>query len=862
MQHARAPVAANGLPPAGPTARRSGWTILSIAFLVLAPAPAAAQPELRSLDELTAGLHLPVAPLAGDADAFSVVTNPAGLRFLRGLHLGLHGVAAGMDQPGARGGGLGLYLGRSLGGGLLPDMGLGLALELPLVLGDDLGAGLDVPRPARLTLGYGASIAGLGVGVSWHHMFAEAGHPASGMDTFDVGVSRRMGARWAWGGAVRDLGVLHGTPVERRYELEVVSRPTGTDRLELGAGARVGEGQGRGDAWLRWSVGVARGVHLRGALETRALVSADAALPGARDYRLSAGVEISFGTVGAAVYGTGARVAGGEVRGTGAAVSVRYSEEHAPSVLGRPQRLERVALTSELDERALASTLLALRRMARDEAVAAVFVQIEGPVDGWAAAEELRGALAALRQAGKRVYVYLVSASTRDYLIASAADRIYVDPAGGLRLIGLSSTTLYFKGAFDKLGVSAEFVRIGAYKSAPEAYTRSEASEPALHMRQEIYDGIYEVLVARIAEARDLDRAAVERLIDRGPYTAGDLGEGEARALVDAVVLPDQVGEHVRADLGRAVAVAVAPRERPDTWWRPAVAVVSIEGDIVDGPSRSIPLLGRRMAGGETISKAIAQARSDPRVRAVVLRIDSPGGSALASEVMAREVFATRGVKPIICSLGDVAASGGYYAAAGCEVIFAEASTITGSIGIFTGKFDVSGLLSRLGVSWQSYQRGAHANLESMFEPYSEDERALVEDKLRYFYERFLDTVAKGRGMTRDQVDEIGRGRVWTGARAQEVGLVDRLGGLVDALALARERAGLGEGEQVDLVWLPEPHKGLMGLLRTLTGSAAERDASLDWPPGVRALRDVLPASLWAQPDAVQARLPFAIFWD
>jgi protease-4 len=845
---------------------------LCFAVWLLAPAAALAQPsgDVRHVEEPTAGVNVPAAALAGEHDAFATVVNPGGLRFVRGLHAGLALDVADPDRATSAGAGLGLFLAGSFGGGLLPGQALGLGLELLSPARDALAP--DPGSPTRLTLAYAVSLGrSVGVGGSWHHFFDDPGLAAAGLDTFDVGASARLGARWALGAVVRDLDAGLGssdTSVQRRYELELVSRPGGTERVELALGGRIGEQRADADAWVRGSVRLMRGMYARAGVESRALTIVDPALPGGerdeREVRMTAGLEVSFGSVGAAVHGTAVR-SGDEVGLAGGSLLVRASREHVPSVLGRGRRIERVALTEALDEPGLARALLALRALGRDPAVAAVYVQIDDAAQGWAAAHELRDALLALRQARKRVFVSLVNASTRDYFIASAADRIFVDPAGGLRLTGFSGTTMYFKGTFEKLGVSAEFEKIEEYKSAPEAYTRSAPSDEDLRMRNELYDGIYAELVARIAESRGISPAAVKRIIDAGPYTAGDLLRGEAHALVDAVATPEQIAERVMSELGAVLPVARAPRERPETWAVPAVAVVAIDGDIVDGRSSAVPLLDRRLAGSETIVAAITEAREDARISAIVLRIDSPGGSALASEMIAREVFATRGVKPIICSLGDVAASGGYFVAAGCDVIFAEPTTITGSIGIFTGKFDVSGLLGKLGVTWHSYERGAHAGLESMLQPYSEADRVLVKEKIRYFYERFLDTVAKGRGMTRDQVDGIGRGRVWTGLRAKEVGLVDRMGGLVDALELARQRAGLGKHQRAELVWLPAPSKNLLARLLGLAGARDPADASaaaLSLPPALRALREHLPASLWAQPDAVQARLPFSLVWE
>ena len=275
----------------------------------------------------------------------------------------------------------------------------------------------------------------------------------------------------------------------------------------------------------------------------------------------------------------------------------------------------------------------------------------------------------------------------------------------------------------------------------------------------------------------------------------------------------------------------------------------------------TIPFLGRKLVGSETIAGLIAAARESPEVGAIILRIDSPGGSALASEVMSREVFKTRGRKPILCSMGDVAASGGYFLAAGCDVIFAEPMTITGSIGIFYGKFDLSGLMDKLGVTSETFRRGRRADMESMYRPYTEEERLVLHDRLTYFYGRFTGAVSKGRGLTQTRVDEIGRGHVWSGAQAKGIGLVDRMGGIADAIVLAKEKMGLGPDDRVRVLALPKQSSGLLGLLG-LGGAKESATLGLGDLPAAKALLDGIPASVLVDPDAAQARLPYDIVWE
>ncbi len=902
--------------------------MFAMALALATPLSAWAQADaVRYAEEPGRGLPLPAMPLAGDHDAFSVVHNPAGLRFVDRFQLGMGlGIAdADLDDdddadddndddalsPAAVSGrGIGFYAARRFQLPLLPAIGLGAGLEF-LRPNRDVAVP-DPGEPTRLTLGWALALGPeTGVGLSWHRSFAGPGLASDGLNTFDLGFSSRLGAYLALGAVVRDLNapVAAGVPVQRRYELELVGRPLATDRAELAVGGRIGEIRADADAWLRWSFKLWPGTYLRGQAETRALVpvpdTAGMAVDDAaeREYVVHAGLEVSFGTASMGLYGGGAR-AGGRNHFAGSSLLVRLGGEHPPPMMGTPDHMRRIDIGGELDQRKLAAILLRMRAVRRDPAVRAIFLRIDRPDIGWAALQELRQSIKQARAVGKTVFAYFVHGGTRAYFLAAAADRVYVDPAGSLDFTGMSTTTVYFKGLLDQVGVQAEFNKIDEYKSAPEVYTRTSPSQPAEDMRNQVYDSLYRDLIDGIADDRGLTSAAVRALIDGGPYTAGDLvapangsangsehqadgaansavrggntgpaalivsgGTVPASALVDAVATPEEIVLLTAQTLGRPLPVLAPERPRDERWQVPAIAVIVIEGDIVDGKGQRMPVVGRRVTGSETITRAIVRARADSRVRAIVLRINSPGGSALASELMAREVAATRGVKPIVCSLGDVAASGGYFAAATCDVIFAPSMAITGSIGIFSGKFDLSPLLARLGLSWHTYKRGQRADLDSSLRRYSDEERALVLAQLRYFYGRFIDTVASGRAMTAERVDELGRGRIWSGAQARGHRLVDEHGGLMDALEWAKAKAGFGDDDVMELVWLPEVAPNLLEQLLGRLGQPLSTDGvgalgPLMESPLWRALNVALPPSLWLQPDVPQARLPFAIIWE
>lgn len=848
------------------------WALCRLSALagVLVAGVADAQTvDRRYVAEPTDGMTLPATALAGEHDGRALLVNPGGLGLVRGPEVLLALQYEDPDRADAPGAGGGLLLTGPLGGGLLPRVGLGLGVE---VLRPSRGALTPDPgTPVRTSLGAALPIgSSAAVGAAWRHFFDDGG--LDGLDTLDLGASVRLGNRWAAGATLRDALAPRavGRRVERRYQAELALRPTGSDVVDLGLGAAVREDDGAVDAWARAQLRLVRGVyaHLGASTGQVSVVSTSGAQvtrSDGRDMRVSVGLELSLGAMGVTTWASGVRDEGGASHPLGVGVMVRSSAVEVPSMLSPDDHIERVELSGALDGEALVGLVLRLRAIGRDRSARAVALVFEDLTAGWAALRELRQELAALRARGTKVYAFLVTGDTRDYYLASVADKVYVDPAGGLSLTGVSSVTTYWRGAFDLVGVSPQFEKIAEYKSAPEAFTRSGPTAPAAAMRAELLDGTWAEVRDAIAGSRGLTPQRVQALVDDGPYTGGDLAQ--LPALVDGVATPERAAVAIIADLGQAMGVAEPPVERPRQWRRPRIALVHVQGDIVDGVSQTIPLLRRRMVGGQTIAAAIAAARESADVGAIVLRIDSPGGSALASEQIAREVFATRGVKPIVCSLGNVAASGGYFAAAGCELIFAESTTVTGSIGIFYGKFDLGGLLARLGVTTVTDKRGRRADLESMARPYSDEERQVLRDKLRYAYSRFVGAVAEGRGLSRERVDELGRGRVWTGARAKELGLVDRIGGVGDALEEARRRLGLDPGASIEVVQLPRGDGGLLSTVRRLIGGAEQADQTgLASIPAalltqeLSAVLDGLWPSLLLSPGAAQARLPFA--WD
>jgi protease-4 len=444
--------------------------------------------------------------------------------------------------------------------------------------------------------------------------------------------------------------------------------------------------------------------------------------------------------------------------------------------------------------------VLALHRAADDPQIETLVLDLRGVGVNWAQLEELSGAVGAVRAAGKTVWAYIESGGNADYALACAADRVALAPEGNLLVMGVATEMAFLAETFDKVGVEAEFVHVGRYKSAPEQYTRTGPSEANREMTTALVDGRYDLLVDLIARGRGRPVAEVRRWIDVGLY---DGPSALAAGLVDTLLDPEELLEGLGDpdDVARLEAYALSGGTRGG---RHEVALVVGSGIIMPGPSRRDQLMGD-ILGSETMVEQLQRARQDDEVDAVILRVDSPGGSALASDLIWHEVARVRQEKPVIVSMGGLAASGGYYIACGADSIFAGTGTLTGSIGVFMGKYDLGGLYDKLGVHREFIQRGENALMLRDAGGFSDEQRELLQDQLERFYERFLAKVAAGRSMDRDAVHEVAQGRVWTGEDGLAAGLVDGIGGLSRALDAARSLIGAGPDERLGIRTYGEP---------------------------------------------------------
>jgi protease-4 len=454
---------------------------------------------------------------------------------------------------------------------------------------------------------------------------------------------------------------------------------------------------------------------------------------------------------------------------------------------------------------------MALERAGRDPRVRGLLARLDGDGPGLAQAQELRAALARFRDQGKFAYAHADSfgefgPGTVGYYLATAFDEIHLQPLGGLGLTGILIETPLLRGLLDKLGIEPAGAKRGAYKSAADMFTDSALSPAHRESLESLADSLDTQIKSGIAEGRAMAVAEVARLIDGGPYLAE---AAHAAGLVDRLSYWPEVVERAQARAG-AGSELVPVREylqasdaRPDG--APVLALVRGVGQIQRGDSDYAPMGGWIM-GGDTIAKALADAADDPEVSAILFRVDSGGGSAVASETIGREVRrAVAQGKPVIVSMGAAGASGGYWIAMDASRIVAEPGTLTGSIGVFAGKPVLAEFWNEIGVNWGQVARGANATIWSTLVGFDGRARARLDAFLDQVYAAFADGVARGRKMSREEVLEIAQGRVWTGQQAKEIGLVDELGGFVRALALAKEAAGIAPDQPVELRPFPRP---------------------------------------------------------
>jgi protease-4 len=670
--------------------------------------------------------------------------------------------------------------------------GLRIDHVMPPAGADGLGFPFSGVNYTWLTWGLGYRVSdAFSFGGSIQHSYSE--NPYTTLTGLSLGASWRPNTHFGFAAVAHDFNgpatqplPPNGDPVlGRLFVGGAAFRPTGKRNLELDLEAKYYDvlGQVRPHVVGAFDIpGVGR---IRGDVEVNQLGN-DAR----RGVLATAGAEFYFGPFSAG---------GGALFGNGLGTGSSVGEYVTASITGYTnpgippsQKAVYIRMEGTPGTRAHVRLLRNLWRIAEDKNVPAVTMVMRAePAASYAHAEELADAFRVLKAHGKKVICSFEDAGPKALYACASADKVVVNPAGGIRYSGLKTDHIYLAGMLKKIGVKAEFVRIGAHKGAPEQFMNEHASDVARSDQEDLLRQYEAVYVRNMELYRHIPADQFRQITSKGPFVAT---EARDYKLVDGFAFDDELERVTQDVVGKKVAYEKFGGEHKAPEYfapRPRIGLLYIDGDIIDGRSRNVPILDNHLVGSYTIAESIKQLREADNIKAVVLRIESPGGSSMASDVMWRELKKLAEKKPLIVSMGSVAASGGYYVASPAQTIFALPLTITGSIGIFYGKADISELLGKVGINVETRRTNTRADAESIYRGFTEDEKVELQNKVHQFYDVFLDRVSQGRHMTKEEVDAVGQGRVWAGQQALERHLVDRMGGLRHALEAAREAAHL-----------------------------------------------------------------------
>ncbi|MBL7948032.1 MAG: signal peptide peptidase SppA [Bacteroidota bacterium] len=493
----------------------------------------------------------------------------------------------------------------------------------------------------------------------------------------------------------------------------------------------------------------------------------------------------------------------------------------------------------------------------RDERIKGIFLNLSSLSMGIATLDEIRGALSEFRKSGKFIYAYADSYSQGAYYLASVANTVAVNPEGGVELRGLHTELMFFKGALDKLGIEPEVIRHGKFKSAIEPFTLDKMSPENREQISRLLGSVWNTWLGNISADRKLPKEELQAIADQ--YRSRKAKDALDLRLIDKTAYFDEVTDDLRKQCGleeKEKVRYVELQKYNKAYVKPEkefsnrkIAVVYAVGEIRSGQGSD------EVIGSERISEAIRKARLDTTVKAIVLRVNSPGGSALASEVIWREALLARKAKPLVVSMGDLAASGGYYISCIADTIVAQANTLTGSIGVFGLLFNTQNMWKdKLGITFDTVRTGRFADIGSLSRPLTAEERAIYQEEVEQIYNVFIGHVAEGRNMTTAAVDSIGQGRIWSGTDAKQIGLVDVIGGLETAKSIAAKMAGLDNYRTVNY---PEQKEFLQKLMEDFSADAKAYFAKEELGESYRyyaKLREVLNSQ------GIQARLPYELF--
>ncbi|HJS24763.1 MAG TPA: signal peptide peptidase SppA [Pyrinomonadaceae bacterium] len=471
-------------------------------------------------------------------------------------------------------------------------------------------------------------------------------------------------------------------------------------------------------------------------------------------------------------------------------------------------------------DQSLTGLVMQFKKAKVDKRIKAILLEVNMSGVGWGKAEEIRDAITDFRSSGKPVYAYIEFGLNKEYYIATACDKIIVPPPGELFINGLAADVMFFRGSLDKLGIYPDIYQIGKYKSAGDTFTQKQMTDAHREYINSLLDDLFNRYVNAIAQARKKTPDEVRALIDNAPYNAIKAKEA---GLIDEALYKDDVEKQFKNQLGYKETDTFVPVRSAD--YKDVspeslglnkgerIAVIYASGDIGSGSSQNSPS-GDQSIGSDTVAKALNDAAADKSLKAIVLRVDSPGGSGLASDIIWHAVEAANQKKPVVVSMSDVAASGGYYISASASKIIAQPSTITGSIGVVAGKPVMRGFYDWLGISNEYVLRGKTAGMFRETEKFSDEERVKFEEWIKTtYYQDFVPKVAKGRQKDPQYIDSIAQGRVWTGGQAKDRGLVDEFGGLDKAIEVAKQLAKIPADKGVERVILPYPTTFLQQLL-------------------------------------------------
>jgi protease-4 len=461
-----------------------------------------------------------------------------------------------------------------------------------------------------------------------------------------------------------------------------------------------------------------------------------------------------------------------------------------------------------------------LRRAASDARIKAIVLEPRGLDVGWAKLQELHDDIEAFKKSGKPVYAFLRGGGAHEYYVATAADRVYMTPEDELDLKGLSAQLLFVKGTLDKLGVDMQFEHVGKYKDAPDMFTRTSPTPETLEVMNAILDQYYGSLIDTIAHGRKKPAQDLRKLFDDGPFVGKEALDS---GLVDALLYEDEVygklKEQIKVDITKIGDQDYLHAPPAESEGKNKIAYLVGEGDITrggtydDGTESGITAIG--------MVKTMRQIANDASIKGVIFRIDSPGGDGIASDDILHEAKLLSAKKPMIISMSDLAASGGYFIAMTGDQIVAYPNTLTGSIGVFFGKPDLKGLMAKLGITETTLTRGRFADIETPLRPMNDAERAKLRGEIEFFYRDFVERVSAGRKKPYDQVEPLAQGRVWVGAQAKQNSLIDELGGLDRAVDLIKQKAKIPASEKVALVMYP-PRKSVWDLLFNRSDESVE----------------------------------------